>query len=112
MGGRNKMTKQFYWHSYEFRFLREIQARYPKTYQKVGRQLEANGIFDHRKSKPNNPPTKEELQAEFFAILAAMPPHIIPFEKMGNPTQWKDINWLKTYQCLFESNFTSCPLEK
>ena len=92
------MTKH-YWHSTEFKhILRGVASRYPKTYQRIGRQLEANGIFKYRGL--NRQPTKEELQKEFFAFVAAMPPHIIPFYSFGNDKKWQEIDWFKTYQLI------------
>tara|TARA_R100001082_G_C4270294_1_gene119453 strand:- start:99 stop:401 length:303 start_codon:yes stop_codon:yes gene_type:complete len=94
-----------YWHSYEFRFLRYTAGHYPKTYQRVGKQLEELGIFKDRELD-----NKEQLKREFFAIIAAMPPHVVPFAPYGNNKKWREIDWYKTYQALFESNFTSCPV--
>ena len=89
-----------YWHSHEFRhMLRGVASRYPKTYQKVGRHLEEIGIYKNRESIGNE---GEELKREFFAIVSAMPCHIIPNADMGNDKQWKDIDWYETYKYIFE----------
>ena len=81
-----------YWHPYALRRpMREIAARYPVTYRKVGEAMTARG-FDVD-------PRGADLSASesfrlFVAILAAMPPHVVPYGSMGDETPWGRIDWL------------------
>ena len=77
-----------YWHPYALRRpMREIAARYPITYRKVGEKVKAMG-FDLQ-----GEPTKVETHQLMVAILAAMPPHVIPYGSMGDDTPWGEYNW-------------------
>ena len=77
-----------YWHPYALRRpMREIASRYPITYRKVGEKVKAMG-FDLQ-----GEPTKAETHQLMVAILAAMPPHVIPYGSMGDDTPWGEYNW-------------------
>ena len=81
-------TSKTYWHPYALRRpMREIASRYPITYRKVGEKVRAMG-FDFQ-----NEPTKAETHQLMVAILAAMPPHVIPYGSMGDDTPWGEYNW-------------------
>jgi hypothetical protein len=81
-------TSKTYWHPYALRRpMREIAARYPITYRKVGEKVRAMG-FDFQ-----NEPSKAETHQLMVAILAAMPPHVIPYGSMGDDTPWGEYNW-------------------
>ena len=98
-----------YWHSYEFRhMLRGIASRYPKTYQKVGRQLEENGIYVYREVLGK---TEWALKREFFAIISVMPADVIPYAEMGDTRQWKEFDWYKTYKYIFKEEEPDVPRE-
>ena len=77
-----------YWHPYALRRpMREIASRYPITYRKVGEKFRAMGFSFQ------NEPTKAETYQLMVAILAAMPPHVIPYGSMGDDTAWGEYNW-------------------
>jgi hypothetical protein len=77
-----------YWHPYRLRRpMREIAARYPITYRRVGEKIEALG-FDLTVE-----PSKHDCYRMMLAILAAMPPHVIPYGSMGNDTPWALTDW-------------------
>ena len=77
-----------YWHPFALRYpMREIAARYPITYKKVGETIEALG-FDLTVE-----PSKAECSRMMLAIIAAMPPHIIPYGSMGDDRPWALIDW-------------------
>lgn len=77
-----------YWHPFALRRpLREIAARYPVTYRKVGELIAARGF---NLTKESTPADTYEIMV---AILAAMPPHVIPYGPMGDDTPWGEINW-------------------
>ena len=81
-------TSKTYWHPYALRRpMREIAARYPITYRKVGEKVRAMG-FDFEDEL-----TKAETHQLMVAILAAMPPHVIPYGSMGDDTPWGEYNW-------------------
>lgn len=67
--------------------MREIAARYPITYRKVGDLIAARG-FDLTEEPP--PAVSYEIMV---AIIAAMPPHVIPYGSMGDDTPWGENNW-------------------
>ena len=67
--------------------MREIAARYPVTYERVGRIVQARG-FDCSIHAGRSEPRRVML-----AILAAMPPHVIPYGSMGDHTPWGSIDW-------------------
>ena len=67
--------------------MREIAARYPITYRRVGENIEALG-FDLTVE-----PSKGDCYRMMLAILAAMPPHVIPYGSMGNDTPWALTDW-------------------
>ena len=77
-----------YWHPWALRRpMREIAARYPVIYQRVGRIVQARG-FDCSIHADRSEPRRVML-----AILAAMPPHVIPYGSMGDDTPWGSIDW-------------------
>lgn len=77
-----------YWHPWALRHpMREIAARYPVTYERVGRIIDAHG-FDCTIHAPPSEPRRV-----FIAILAAMPPHVIPYGSMEDDTPWGSIDW-------------------
>ena len=77
-----------YWHPYRLRRpMREIAARYPITYRRVGEKIAALG-FDLTVE-----PSKDDCYRMMLAILAAMPPHVIPYGSMGNDTPWALTDW-------------------
>ena len=77
-----------YWHPYRLRRpMREIAARYPITYRRVGEKIEALG-FDL-----SIEPSKEDCYRMMLSILAAMPPHVIPYGSMGDDTPWALTDW-------------------
>ena len=67
--------------------MREIASRYPITYRKVGKKVEALGYDLTAEPKPH------EIETMMLAILAAMPPHVIPYGSMGDNTPWGEIDW-------------------
>ena len=67
--------------------MREIASRYPITYKKVGNTIEALG-FDLTVE-----PSRHDCHRMMLAILAAMPPHVIPYGSMGNDTPWALTDW-------------------
>jgi|TARA_R100000479_G_scaffold32775_1_gene13296 hypothetical protein len=67
--------------------MREIASRYPITYKKVGNTIEALG-FDLTVE-----PSKHDCYRMMLAILAAMPPHVIPYGSMGDDTPWALTDW-------------------
>jgi len=80
--------KLMYWHPYALRHpMREVAARYPVTYKKVGETIEALG-FDLAVE-----PSKSDCCRMMLAIIAAMPPHVIPYGSMGCDTPWSLIDW-------------------
>jgi len=88
-----QMTK-IYWHNHEFRFeLRQIQARYPKTYQKVGKILQEQGVLEYNKDWKNQ--TKQDVLREWLSILQYMPKHVIPYGPMGDDRKWGEIDWTR-----------------
>ena len=77
-----------YWHPFALRRpMREIAARYPVTYRKVGEVIAARGF---NLTKATTPADTYEIMV---AILAAMPPHVIPYGPMGDDTPWGENNW-------------------
>ena len=67
--------------------MREIAARYPITYRRVGEKVEALG-YDL-----SSEPAPHHIHTMMFAILAAMPPHVIPYGSMGDDRTWGEIDW-------------------
>lgn len=67
--------------------MREIAARYPITYRRVGEKIEALG-YDL-----STEPPPSETHTMMFAILAAMPPHVVPYRSMGDDKTWGEIDW-------------------
>ena len=67
--------------------MREIAARYPVTYRRVGDVIAARG-FDL-----TNESTPADAYEIMVAILATMPPHVIPYGPMGDDTPWGENNW-------------------
>lgn len=67
--------------------MREIASRYPTTYKKVGEKIEALGY-----DLSIEPPPHHTLTM-MYAILAAMPPHVIPYGSMGDHRAWGEIDW-------------------
>lgn len=77
-----------YWHPFALRRpMREIAARYPITYRKVGETVAACGL-----ACDVEPPLEVSYQI-MIVILAAMPPHIIPYGSMGDDTPWSHTDW-------------------
>ena len=77
-----------YWHPWALRRpMREIAARYPITYKKVGKAVETLG-FDLTVE-----PSKADCYRMMLVILAAMPPHVIPYGSMGDDTPWALVDW-------------------
>jgi hypothetical protein len=72
-----------YWHPHALRHpMREVAARYPITYRRVGEKVEALGLD-----------SSGDSYRIMVAILAAMPPHVIPYSQMGDDTPWGEIDW-------------------
>ena len=72
-----------YWHPYALRHpMREVAARYPITYRRVGEKVEALGLD-----------SSGDSYRIMVAILAAMPPHVVPYSQMGDDTPWGEIDW-------------------
>ena len=67
--------------------MREIAARYPITYRRVGEKIEALG-YDL-----STEPAPHDTSTMMLAILAAMPPHVIPYGSMGDNRTWGEIDW-------------------
>ena len=67
--------------------MREIAARYPVTYRRVGDAVAARGL--NFVGEPSPPETRRIM----LAIIAAMPPHVIPYGSMGDNTTWGLIDW-------------------
>ena len=67
--------------------MREIAARYPITYRRVGEKIEALG-YDLSVE-----PSPSDIHTMMIAILAAMPPHVIPYSSMGDNRTWGEIDW-------------------
>jgi len=81
-----------YWHPYELKWvMRPIAHRYPKTYEKIGNVLLKKG-FDVSNPATEIPPA--QTYRMWLAIMAAMPPHVIPNDR-GEPDQtpWAEIDW-------------------
>ena len=77
-----------YWHPHALRRpMREIAARYPLTYRKVGEKMAARGF------NLQGEVSKAETYQLMLGILAAMPPHVIPYGSMGNDTPWALTDW-------------------
>ena len=77
-----------YWHPWALRRpMREIASRYPITYKKVGKKIEALGYDLSVEPDPHH------VETMMVAILAAMPPHVIPYGSMGDDTPWGEIDW-------------------
>lgn len=77
--------------------MREIAARYPITYKKVGKTIEALGLDTTVEPEP------EVTFRIMLAILAAMPPHVIPYGSMGDDTPWSHTDWAPLFDDLQES---------
>ena len=67
--------------------MREIAARYPVTYRRVGDAVAARGLDFVGEPSPS------ETRRIMLAIIAAMPPHVIPYGSMGDNTPWGLIDW-------------------
>ena len=67
--------------------MREIAARYPITYRRVGEKIQALGYDLSSELAPHH------IHTMMFAILAAMPPHVIPYGSMGDNRTWGEIDW-------------------
>ena len=67
--------------------MREIAARYPITYRRVGEKIEALGYDLSVEPSPSH------VHTMMIAILAAMPPHVIPYASMGDHRTWAEIDW-------------------
>ena len=77
-----------YWHPFALRHpMREVAARYPVTYRKIGEVIAARGL-----ACDVEPPPEVSYQI-MIAIIAAMPPHIIPYGSMGDDTPWSHTEW-------------------
>ncbi len=77
-----------YWHPWALRRpMREIASRYPITYKRVGKTIEALG-YDLTIE-----PKAEVSYRMMISILAAMPPHVIPYGSMGDNKSWGEVNW-------------------
>lgn len=87
------MTK-IYWHNHEFRHeLRSVAARFPKTYQKVGKILKEKGILEYQKDWKNQ--TKQDVLREWLGIIQYMPKHVIPYGGMGDDKKWGEYDWTR-----------------
>jgi hypothetical protein len=81
-----------YWHDHELRLpLREVASRYPKTYQKVGAELRKKGLTSEGKSWEES---RQILYAQWIATLAAMPPHVVPYQNFGDSKTWAEQDWI------------------
>jgi len=67
--------------------MREIAARYPITYRKVGETVAARGL-----ACDVEPPLEVSYQI-MLTIIAAMPPDVIPYGSMGDDTPWSHTKW-------------------
>ena len=85
--------------------MREIASRYPVTYKKVGKKVEALGYDLTVEPKPY------EIETMMLAILAAMPPHVIPYGSMGDNTPWGEIDWRPFIADLRRAAFSHSVLE-
>tara|TARA_B100000902_G_scaffold139955_1_gene138010 strand:- start:1894 stop:2178 length:285 start_codon:yes stop_codon:yes gene_type:complete len=87
-----------YWHDHSLRYpLREVAARYPKTYQKVGNQLRELGLTSDEKSREES---KSILKKQWIAALAAMPPHVQPYKDMGDTKTWAQQDWTSVFTAI------------
>ena len=87
-GKPNGIYLMSYWHPWALRRpMREIASRYPTTYKKVGKTIESLG-YDLTVE-----PKAEVTYRMMIAILAAMPPHVVPYGSMGDNKSWGEINW-------------------
>lgn len=85
-----------YWHDYSLRFpLREVAARYPKTYQKVGDQLRELDLTSDEKSWEES---MKIVYRQWIATLAAMPPHVQPYKSMGDTKTWAQQDWSSVFR--------------
>ena len=71
--------------------MREVAARYPKTYKKVGEVLGSLGYDVDPDSNYRHTP--DELRSMFLAIISAMPPHVKPYRSMGCDKTWAELDW-------------------
>jgi len=85
--------------------MREIAARYPVTYRRVGEKIEALG-FDLSVE-----PTPKEICRMMTAILAAMPPHVVPYGSMGDDRAWSEIDWADFIDDLYTDTWLPQALE-
>jgi hypothetical protein len=74
--------------------MREIAARYPITYKKVGKTISALGFDTTAEPEP------EVTFRMMLAILASMPPHVIPYGSMGDDTPWAETDWSSLFDQL------------
>ena len=89
-----------YWHDHTLRLpLREVAARYPKTYQKVGDQLREMGLTSEGKSWEES---KKIVLKQWVATLAAMPPHVQQYKNMGNTKTWAQTDWTSLFKAIEE----------
>ena len=81
-----------YWHPYELKsVMRKVAHRYPKTYEKVGNLMLKQG-FDVSEASAQFEPF--EVYLMWIAIMAAMPPHVIPADRGElDQTPWCEIDW-------------------
>lgn len=85
------MTTAPYWHDHALRLpLREVAARYPKTYQKVGDVLRKRGLTSEGKSWGDS---RKIVSEQWIATLAAMPPHVVPYQNFGDSKTWAQQDW-------------------
>tara|TARA_B100001094_G_scaffold117303_1_gene113148 strand:- start:176 stop:748 length:573 start_codon:yes stop_codon:yes gene_type:complete len=85
--------------------MREIAARYPVTYRRVGEKIEALGFDLSVESTP------KETYRMMTAILAAMPPHVVPYGSMGDDKTWAEIDWCEFMSDLSADASTDAPNE-
>jgi hypothetical protein len=81
-----------YWHDSALKFpLQEVASRYPKTYQRVGDELRKKGLTSEGKHDWSE--SRKIAFEQWIAILAAMPPHVVPYESYGDSRTWAQHDW-------------------
>ena len=80
-----------YWHDSALKTpLREIAARYPVTYQRVGAELRKMGLTGEGLSCEDS---RNLAKWQWIATLAAMDPSVVPYAAYGDHRTWAQIDW-------------------
>lgn len=80
-----------YWHDSALKIpLREIAARYPVTYQRVGAELRKKGLTSEGLSWGDS---RNLAKRQWIATLAAMDPDVVPFAAYGDHRTWAQQDW-------------------